>query len=412
MERHTTVMVTVIMMVLLSACLVASCVGASEKNAAKMEAVRREAEAKAEQLKAIQRARARQPLQFRNDATGGSLATEINLATENNLPTKSTQARFNLKNLHAPRRPHVSRMLAKPQWRPVPLDEALVEKIYAVARENDAEFGALVARAADASVSKRVFDGTRIPRRVVTTYFSESVGDLIPEVRAALASWQDDELVPGVELVYYGDSAARAFLVDHYPHEIVKAWDTLVPGAFKADLFRYCEILKNGGLYVDVKCTRRISLKDMVGKEGTIAVDGRDVGAWNGLFAAPPGAPWVAASLVRTLENIFSKKTSPCLDITGPGVLGRSVREWVGETADTTSCAFLRAQPELLEARRIRVLVMEIRKNNHFVAATVTPRKRVAMSTYNEAYRKQRAKSPVTEYNLACTSGTVYVSSA
>ena len=365
------------------------------------------------------------PLQFNSDIMGQRLLssgqTHFAEATKHSSPTgdkfRTVKPRVDTRTQQQTTTKDSKNVtgIVGPQLQPVavtvtPLDETLLQKIYTIGQ---------LERHGQEQVQPpaglaRVFDGTRVPRRVVVTYFPESMDDLIPQVRDAVMSWRTDGLVSDVEIVYYGDRAARAFLVEYFPQEVIEAWDALVPGAFKADLFRYCEILKNGGLYVDVKCTRSLSFADIIGREGTIAVDQLHSGAWNGVFAAPPGAPWVAASLVRALENIFSRKTepSPCLDITGPGVLGRSVREWVGETPANTTCAFLRSHPELLETRGVRVLAMDLQNTQHIV--TLTPRKRVVLLTTNAAYRKQqrRVQSPITEYAFACQIGQVYRSDA
>jgi hypothetical protein len=45
---------------------------------------------------------------------------------------------------------------------------------------------------------------------------------------------------------------ARAFIGEHFPKEILWAFDTLVPYAFKADLFKLCLLKVLGGWVVDV----------------------------------------------------------------------------------------------------------------------------------------------------------------
>lgn len=38
----------------------------------------------------------------------------------------------------------------------------------------------------------------------------------------------------------------------HFPAEVKEAYDDLIPGAFKADLFRYCVLFIYGGVYADI----------------------------------------------------------------------------------------------------------------------------------------------------------------
>lgn len=61
-------------------------------------------------------------------------------------------------------------------------------------------------------------------------------------------SWQNS----GWEYKFYDDDAITEFLSTHFPPEILEAFDAITPGAFKADLFRYCVLLIYGGIYADV----------------------------------------------------------------------------------------------------------------------------------------------------------------
>jgi len=38
----------------------------------------------------------------------------------------------------------------------------------------------------------------------------------------------------------------------HFPSPVLEAYQAMKPGAFKADLFRYCVLLITGGVYADV----------------------------------------------------------------------------------------------------------------------------------------------------------------
>ena len=51
---------------------------------------------------------------------------------------------------------------------------------------------------------------------------------------------------------FYDDAAAAKFLSLHFPPEVREAYDAIIPGAFKADLFRYCVLLIRGGVYADM----------------------------------------------------------------------------------------------------------------------------------------------------------------
>lgn len=56
----------------------------------------------------------------------------------------------------------------------------------------------------------------------------------------------------GWDYRFYTDDMAASFLTTHFPPQVRQAYDDMLPGAFKADLFRYCVLLIYGGLYADV----------------------------------------------------------------------------------------------------------------------------------------------------------------
>jgi mannosyltransferase OCH1-like enzyme len=71
----------------------------------------------------------------------------------------------------------------------------------------------------------------------------------------------------GWEHRFYTDDESGSFLSTHFPPEVREAYDTLLPGAFKADLFRYCALFINGGLYADVDILLESNLDILVGPD-------------------------------------------------------------------------------------------------------------------------------------------------
>ena len=47
----------------------------------------------------------------------------------------------------------------------------------------------------------------------------------------------------------------REFISKYFNKDVLEAYDTLLPGAYKADLWRYCILYKMGGIYMDIKYT-------------------------------------------------------------------------------------------------------------------------------------------------------------
>jgi hypothetical protein len=87
-----------------------------------------------------------------------------------------------------------------------------------------------------------------IPRIIHQTWFEELSREKYPNMSRLVESFR----LSGWDYKFYADEDAASFLSTHFPAEVREAYDALVPGAFKADLFRYCVLLIHGGVYADV----------------------------------------------------------------------------------------------------------------------------------------------------------------
>jgi len=78
------------------------------------------------------------------------------------------------------------------------------------------------------------------------------------------------ELNPEYEYRIFDDNDSRLFIKKNFDEDtegktnILKAYDMLISGAFKADLFRYCYLYVNGGCYFDCKSILRKPLREII----------------------------------------------------------------------------------------------------------------------------------------------------
>ena len=68
----------------------------------------------------------------------------------------------------------------------------------------------------------------------------------------------------GYIIEYFDDERCKSFIRKHFDIEVFNAWDKLIPGAYKADLFRYCVLYKNGGIYSDLSHNLRVPMRKIV----------------------------------------------------------------------------------------------------------------------------------------------------
>lgn len=80
------------------------------------------------------------------------------------------------------------------------------------------------------------------------------------------------DMNPEYEYRFFDACERREFIKKYFVPAILEAYDTLVPGAFQADLFRYCYLFKNGGCYFDFKMIPRKPLRDIINSNDSLLV--------------------------------------------------------------------------------------------------------------------------------------------
>jgi len=58
---------------------------------------------------------------------------------------------------------------------------------------------------------------------------------------------------PEFEHHLYDETMCRTFIQENFPKKVLHAYDSIIPHAYKADLWRYCILFKKGGIYLDSK---------------------------------------------------------------------------------------------------------------------------------------------------------------
>jgi hypothetical protein len=199
----------------------------------------------------------------------------------------------------------------------------------------------------------------RIPRIIHQTWYEDLTAIRYPHLQRMQHSWK----LSGWEYRFYTDQDARVYIHSNYPSRFVDAYDCIVPGAFKADLFRLLVLLKEGGVYADIDLQLDANLDQFITKDMSFFVP-RDVPLdywpdsnyclWNGLLGASPGHP-IVAKAVETLMNrilnrqdyydieaemcqhsltsqVWKLRVIPILLLTGPCALGIAVNGALGLT--------------------------------------------------------------------------------
>jgi mannosyltransferase OCH1-like enzyme len=193
-----------------------------------------------------------------------------------------------------------------------------------------------------------------VPLVIYRTWISNNV-----PIRMKKSLTRSLAFTPEFDNHLFTDDDCYNFIRDNFEPNVLNAYKCLKPGAYKADLWRYCILYKKGGVYIDIKHELKMPLYDVVEKHPVIYV--QDVLSfprkrlplvsylviyppdlnplttktplYNGFLASPPGNPVFKACIDEIVESCKNRDYKQnMLDITGPYQLGRIVDKYEGES--------------------------------------------------------------------------------
>lgn len=130
---------------------------------------------------------------------------------------------------------------------------------------------------------------------------------------------------PRFKYFLYDDNDCREFIKKYFNKNILNAYDNLIPGAYRADLWRYCILYKFGGIYLDIKYTPINGFKfyNLLEKEHWV-LDVNDDYIYNALMVCKPGNKILLKAIHKICENVANKYYgNHVLEPTGPALLGK-----------------------------------------------------------------------------------------
>lgn len=166
---------------------------------------------------------------------------------------------------------------------------------------------------------------------------------------------------PSYSYKLYDDQECRRFLEDEYGIDYAEAFDDLIPGAFKCDLWRYAMLYAYGGVYMDIDLEELVPLDRIISPTDRLVtvVDRKLPGSfrcalYQAFLAAEPRHPVLKMALETSLKNIVQRKPvfkQTLFDITGPVVLGRALNNYLkrGEEDDIHPGRYLDQKIRLYE---------------------------------------------------------------
>ena len=130
---------------------------------------------------------------------------------------------------------------------------------------------------------------------------------------------------PAFNYMLFDDDDCREFINQNFKGDVLHAFDTLIPGAYKADLWRYCVLYINGGIYVDIKYMpiNGFKLIALTEKEHWV-LDIDNNGIYNALIVAKPGNDILLQAINNIVQNVKHRYYGNSgLEPTGPLLLAK-----------------------------------------------------------------------------------------
>ena len=148
---------------------------------------------------------------------------------------------------------------------------------------------------------------------------------------------------PEFNIQLYDDYDCRKFIKNNFSKDILTAFDTLKPGAYKADLWRLCILYINGGIYSDIKfnCINNFKFIALTEKEHFILdrpgywKEG-NIGLHNAILVSKSKNILFLRCINKISDNVKNKNYDFSeLYPTGPGLLGEEYIKKLRENDST-----------------------------------------------------------------------------
>jgi hypothetical protein len=151
------------------------------------------------------------------------------------------------------------------------------------------------------------FNKKIIPLHVYQTW---STHDLPPFMKKTIE--HNQSLNPEFKFHLYDDDDCFQFIKNNFSADILNAYIKLKPGAYKADLWRYCVLYVNGGIYMDVKVklSFNFSLKELIYSEHyvkDIAGPFDNLGIYNAFMVHAPKNTLLLKCIDQIVLNVYNK---------------------------------------------------------------------------------------------------------
>lgn len=131
---------------------------------------------------------------------------------------------------------------------------------------------------------------------------------------------------PELQFHFFDDAMCRDFIEENFGNRVLNAYNTLIPGAYKADLWRYCLMYIKGGIYIDIKYVTVDDFKLVTLTDKEYYVRDNDYHGkefvYNAILVSKPKNEIYKKCIDKIVKNVENRDYCKNeLDVTGPSLL-------------------------------------------------------------------------------------------
>jgi mannosyltransferase OCH1-like enzyme len=170
-----------------------------------------------------------------------------------------------------------------------------------------------------------IYKNNLIPKRIIQTWKTHNIGKL----EQLSQTWK--HFNPSYTYTLFDDVECTNMIREHFDTRVLEAYKNIKPGAFRADLWRYCELYINGGVYSDIDTVCIGSIDDVILSDATFItpIDIRDKELFNAFIAVIKKHPIMLMCIEEVVSNVENNKEQKGFYFSGPGLLADCVRSFL-----------------------------------------------------------------------------------
>ena len=187
----------------------------------------------------------------------------------------------------------------------------------------------------------KIIPENTIPKNIFQTWETKNI---TPKLQNIANIWKEKH--PDYSYYLYDKNERFEFIKNNFDNDVLTAYQRLIPGAFKSDLWRYCVLYIYGGYYIDIDtlCLEKIdnvfninNLEFVTVIDLNTNINEGTHNLANGFIGSMPNSPILLNAINMVVYNVLNKNLpkSP-LDFTGPGVMGQSVNKYLNKSLQSS----------------------------------------------------------------------------